>query len=140
MKSLPIRILFCCAALGLASLARAELTIIVNPKVAGEQLDAATVKNVLLGRKVAWDQAGRIKLAVLKNDAADAFLQQTVNMSASAFNNHWRRLIMTGAGSAPKTFTEEAELRAYVATTEGAIGFVDQEQLDASVSAVALHQ
>ncbi len=114
--------------------AHAAPVVIANKNVAAEKLDAAGLKAVLLGKKVAWDSAGRVVLAVLKaGPVADEFLQKAAEMNASAFNNHWRRLAMTGGGTAPKTFDKEEDLRKFVAETPGAIGFVDSANADASV-------
>ncbi len=113
--------------------------LIGNKNVAGEKLDAATVKAVFLGKKVSWDSAGRVTLAVLKSGpVADAFLQGAVDMNASAFNNHWRRLAMTGGGTAPKSFDKEEDLRKFVSETPGAIGFVDGANADASVATLTV--
>ena len=112
----------------------ATATLIGNPGIAHEKLDASTVKAVFLGKKVAWDSAGRITLAVLKGGpVADEFLKGAVDMNSSAFNNHWRRLAMTGGGTAPKTFDKEEELRKFVSETAGAIGFIDSANVDDSV-------
>ncbi len=108
--------------------------LIGHKNVAAEKLDAATLKAVLLGKKVTWDGAGRVTLAVLKaGPIADEFLKGAVDMTPSAFGNHWRRLAMTGGGTAPKAFDQEAELRKFVAETPGAIGFVDSANTDDSV-------
>jgi hypothetical protein len=113
----------------------AAATLIGNTNVAGEKLDAATVKAVFLGKKVAWDGAGRVTLAVLKGGpVADEFLKGAVDMNSSAFNNHWRRLAMTGGGTAPKSFDKEEDLRKFVAETPGAVGFVDSANVDGSVA------
>jgi hypothetical protein len=40
---------------------------------------------------------------------------------------------MTGGGTSPKSFESEQELRAFVAATPGAVGFVDSANVDASV-------
>jgi len=137
MKTLSFRHL-CVLALAALALAPAFAApaLIGNKNIAGEKLDAATVKSVFLGKKVAWDGAGgRVTLAVLKNgDVAEAFLKGAVDMTASAFNNHWRRLAMTGGGTAPKAFDKEEELRKFVAETPGAIGFLDATNADASVA------
>jgi ABC-type phosphate transport system substrate-binding protein len=125
-----------CALTGTASAAPA---IIANKNVAAEKLDAATLKAVLLGKKVAWDSAGRVVLAVLKaGPVADEFLQKAAEMNASAFNNHWRRLAMTGGGTAPKAFDKEEDLRKFVAETPGALGFVDSANVDASVATLTV--
>jgi ABC-type phosphate transport system substrate-binding protein len=117
-----------------ATVAGASPVIIANKSLEKEKLDAGTVKSVFLGKKVAWDTGGRVILAVLRNGpVADDFLKANVDMSASGFNNLWRRLAMTGGGSSPKSFESEVELRSFVASTPGAVGFVDSANVDASV-------
>ena len=137
MKILSFRRL-CVLAVAVFALAPAFAApaLIGNKNIAGEKLDAATLKSVFLGKKVAWDGAGgRVVLAVLKGgEVADTFLKGAVDMNASAFNNHWRRLAMTGGGTAPKAFDKEEDLRKFVAETPGAIGFVDSASVDASVA------
>jgi ABC-type phosphate transport system substrate-binding protein len=136
MKTSYIRRGFALAALCLAgTVGFAAPALIGNKNVATEKLDAATVKAVFLGKKVAWDGAGRVTLAVLKaGPVADAFLQGAVDMNSSGFNNHWRRLAMTGGGTAPKSFEKDEDLRKFVSETPGAIGFVDEASVDASVT------
>ena len=108
--------------------------LIGNKNVAAEKLDAATIKSIFLGKKVAWDSAGRITLAVLKGGpVAEEYFKSAVEMTASAFNNHWRRLAMTGGGTAPKSFEKEEDLRKFVAETPGAVGFIDSANADDSV-------
>jgi ABC-type phosphate transport system substrate-binding protein len=139
MKKFSFRRLVALVALALAGTpAFAAPVLIGNKNVAAEKLDAATVKAVFLGKKVSWDGAGRVALAVLKaGPVADTFLQGAVDMNASTFNNHWRRLAMTGGGTAPKSFEKEEDLRKFVAETPGAIGFVDSASADASVSVLS---
>jgi ABC-type phosphate transport system substrate-binding protein len=127
-------VLFAMALIG-SSTAAAAPVLIGHKNVASEKLDVASVKAIFLGKKVAWDGAGRVVLAVLKSGPiAEDFLQSTVAMNVSAFNNHWRRLAMTGGGTAPKTFEKEEDLRKFVAETPGAIGFLDAQSADASVA------
>lgn len=116
---------------------RAEPVIIVHKGLEGQALDAATVKSVLLGKKVAWDNGSRVTIAALKSGpVADGALKAAVDQTASQFLNHWRRLAMTGGGLAPKSFESEAEVLKFVAETPGAIGFVDSATADASVVVV----
>ena len=131
--------LFTLALLALATAVSAAPAIIGNKNIAAEKLDAATVKAVFLGKKVSWNTGGRVVLAILKSGpVADEFLQKAAEMNASAFSNHWRRLAMTGGGTAPKFFEKEEELRKFVAETPGAIGFVDSAAADTSVATLTL--
>jgi len=138
MKTISLRGIIALIVLGLAGTGTSAIAapaLIANKNVAAEKLDSSTLKSVLLGKKVAWDSAGRVTLAVLKSGpVADEFLKGAVDMTASAFNNHWRRLAMTGGGTAPKAFDKEDDLRKFVADTPGAIGFVDAASADASVT------
>jgi ABC-type phosphate transport system substrate-binding protein len=110
--------------------------VVANKDVAAEKIDAAGLKAILLGKKVSWDGAGgRVILAVLKSgQVADDFLTAAAGMSSSAFNNHWRRLAMTGGGTSPHSFETEDELLKFVASTPGAIGFVDEAKVDGTVA------
>jgi ABC-type phosphate transport system substrate-binding protein len=135
MKKFSLRRLVALILLALAGTpAFAAPALIGHKNVAAEKLDAATLKAVFLGKKVAWDGAGRVTLAILKSGpVADEFLKGAVDMNASAFSNHWRRLAMTGGGTAPKAFEKEEELRKFVAETPGAIGFIDSGHADDSI-------
>lgn len=139
MKNISLCRLVALVLLALAGVpAFAAPALIGHKNVAGEKLDAATLKAVFLGKKVSWDGAGRVTLAVLKGGpVADEFLKGAVEMTVSAFNNHWRRLAMTGGGTAPKSFDKEEDLRKFVAETPGAVGFVDSANADASVALLA---
>jgi ABC-type phosphate transport system substrate-binding protein len=121
MKTLTSR-LFACALLGLAALPATAAPVLIGHKsVAAEKIDSATVKAVFLGKKVAWDSAGRVVIAVLKaGPVADEFLQGSV--------------AMTGGGTAPKAFESADDLRKFVSETPGAIGFLDAGATDASVA------
>jgi len=138
MKTRILRRLAAAALFGAIAIAvHAEPVLVTHPALASEKLDAAGVKSVLLGKKVAWDSGGRVVLAVLKaGPVADEFLKGSVDMNASAFSNHWRRLAMTGGGTSPKSFDKEEDLRKFVAETPGAIGFLDRASVDASVHLV----
>jgi hypothetical protein len=142
MKIISIRTFALLAACALICARGAAAPVLIgNKTVAAEKLDAATIKSIFLGKKVAclgkkvaWDGAGRITLAVLKGGpVAEEYFKSAVEMTVSAFNNHWRRLAMTGGGTAPKSFEKEEELRKFVAETPGAVGFVDSANADNSV-------
>ena len=139
MNSIYLRRFVALAMLLISTSVFAAPVLIGNKNVASEKIDAAALKAVFLGKKVAWDGAGRVTLAILKGGpVAEDFLKGAVEMSVSAFNNHWRRLSMTGGGTAPKSFEKDEELRKFVSETPGAIGFVDSASVDASVAVLTL--
>lgn len=136
MKPFSLRILALAALTGLCVVVQAAPALVGHKSLASEKIDAATVKAVFLGKKVAWDGAGRVTLAVLKGPIADEFLKGAVEMDFSQFNNYWRRLAMTGGGTAPKFFDKPDDLRRFVAETPGAIGFLDASAADGTVQVI----
>src|SRR4051812_1333442 len=91
----------------------------------GQALDAESVKAVLLGKKVTLGDAKVVIVIAKSSEAQDQFLQQTVGMTTSQFQNHWRRLFMTGGGSAPKIVENDAEAVKLVGETAGAVAVLD---------------
>lgn len=93
--------------------------------LAGQALDAEGAKAVLMGKKVALGNT-RVVIVIAKASATqDAFLQSHVGMTTSQFQNHWRRLFMTGSGSAPKIVDTEADAITLAAGTPGAVVIAD---------------
>jgi hypothetical protein len=133
MKNLIHRSLFAALVVATAVSLRAESALVGNKGLTGQTLDAETVKAVLLGKKVTLGDA-RVVIIIAKNSAGqEQFLQGAVGMSTSQFQNHWRRLFMTGGGSAPKIVETDAEVEKLVAETAGAVAIVDKTKADGLV-------
>lgn len=122
---------FALASVGLTALgltAHAEPALLANRGLAGQQLDAEGVKAVLLGKKVTLGDTRVIIVIAKTGEAQEQFLQQFVGMSTSQFQNHWRRLFMTGGGSAPKVVETDADAIKLAAETPGAVAVVDRSK------------
>ncbi|HEU5080805.1 MAG TPA: hypothetical protein VFT72_16450 [Opitutaceae bacterium] len=118
--------LFTIGSLAAGTMLRAETVLLGNKGLAGQTLDAESVKAVLLGKKVTLGSS-RVVVVIVKNSPAqDAFLQSTVGMTTSQFQNHWRRLFMTGGGTAPKLVENDAEAAKLAGETAGAIAIADR--------------
>lgn len=116
---------FATVALLAASLAKADLALIGNKQLAGQTLDADGAKAVLLGKKVTLNGARVVVVIVKSSPAQDQFLQATVGMTTAQFQSHWRRLFMTGGGTAPKLVDNEADAAKTAGETAGAIAIAD---------------
>ena len=103
----------------------AEPVLLGNKALNGQTVDAESAKAILLGKKTSLGDA-RVIIVIAKAGAAqDAFLQSHVGMTTSQFQNHWRRLFMTGGGSAPKIVETEADAIKLAGETPGAIVMAD---------------
>jgi len=100
--------------------------LVGHPGLAGANLSDSDLEAVLLGKKVSLEGTRVVLVLAKSGDAEDAFLKAKINKSDKQFENHWRRLFMTGGGSAPTNVDDEAAVAATVASTAGAIGVVDE--------------
>lgn len=109
---------------------QAEPELLGNKGLAGQALDADAIKAVLLGKKATVGDARVVIVIVKTSDAQDAFLKDHVGMTTDQFNTYWRRLYMTGGGSAPKNADSEEDAAKLVASTPGAIAILDSSKTD----------
>lgn len=113
-----------------AAFLHAEPALLGQSGLKGQTLDTESVKAVLLGKKVTLGDTRVVIVIAKTGDAQDQFLQQTVGMTTAQFQNHWRRLFMTGGGSAPKIVENDAEACKLAAETPGAVAIADKSKAD----------
>lgn len=123
--SFPRFLLLAAGVLALALSTRAEPALIGNSGLKGQALDADGVKAVLLGKRITLGDARVVIIIAKAGDAQEKFLTSHVAMTTSQFQNHWRRLFMTGGGSAPKVVETEADACKLAAETPGAVTIAD---------------
>lgn len=116
-----------------AAHAPAAPALLGHPGLKGQTLDPDAAKAVLLGKRVSLGD-NRVVIIIAKSGAAqEKLLNQTVAMTPSQFQNHWRRLFMTGGGSAPKIVETEADALKLSAETPGSIVLGDDTNLGSLV-------
>ncbi len=99
--------------------------LVGNKGLTGQKLDGDAIKAVLLGKKATLGNDRVVIVIAKSSDTQDAFLKQHVGMTTDQFQTHWRRLFMSGGGSAPKVVNDEAAAVKLVAETAGAIAVAD---------------
>ncbi|MEP6668126.1 MAG: hypothetical protein ABJF10_03180 [Chthoniobacter sp.] len=96
-----------------------------HSSLAGQALDGDAVRAVLLGKKIALGGTRVVIVVARAGEAQNAFLQSHAGMTTSQFLNYWRRLFMTGGGSAPRIVETEADAHKLAAEIPGAIVILD---------------
>ena len=115
----------------------AEPVIIVNNSVSDQSIDTATIKKIYLGKMSRWDNGDKIVMVALDGGTVhDQFLEKYVQKSAKQFDSFWKKMFFTGSGVPPKSFASEAEVVAFVSTTNGAIGYIDSEMRNDNVTVI----
>jgi hypothetical protein len=118
-------LLFATSLLRCSAALQASPALVGHPGLAGQTLDADGVKAVLLGKKVTLGGTRVVIVMARTGDTQNLFLQSRLGMTTSQFQNHWRRLFMTGGGTAPKIVDTEAEARKLAVETPGAVVIID---------------
>ena len=97
---------------------------IVNEEQQISELSKHDLRRVLLGKMTQWPTGERVIVAVLKGGALhDAFVKKYAGKTAKQFTNYWRKMVFSGKGRMPQSFTTASELATFVANNAGAIGY-----------------
>lgn len=131
-------ILFGLLALSPLAAARADLVVVANPKSGIDRMTREEVVFVFMGR---WRHlpSGIAALPVdqpIDSSERTAFYRQLVNKSPSEIKAYWSRLIFSG-GSRPPVVPDSREEQARIlASTPGAIGYLERSAVDSRVKIV----
>jgi ABC-type phosphate transport system substrate-binding protein len=124
--------------LGILTALTAGPALIVNPANGASSISKKELKRILKGRVT---ELGGAKVVLITNgDAAvsDAFLNEYVGMDLAAFKKFWLERQIKGEGSAPMIKPNSAAVKAMVSQIPGAVSFVDESVVDASVKALPI--
>jgi len=117
-----------------SSAAASDVVLIANNGVPRTEIGADTIEQIFLGRKTRWSDGGKISFVILDGgETHEAFLKTYINKTESQYTIFWKKMVFTGKGRFPTAFQTPREVRAYVAVTPGAIGYVPPEIADSSV-------
>jgi len=123
-----------------APIANAGVAVITHPGVKEIGLSKSKLANIYLGKIKNYSNGKSIKAVDLpKNSAAHKkFYKSVVKKSSAAVKRHWSKLKFTGKGKPPKELGSARDVLNWVATTEGAIGYIDGKFLNNSVKVVLI--
>lgn len=85
-----------------------------------------------------WPDGRPIRVFVLEDHdpTHNRFAKTILSIFPYQLRRLWDRLVYSGTGQAPNTVGSQEEMRTRVATTPGAIGYLEKDQADASVRVV----
>jgi ABC-type phosphate transport system substrate-binding protein len=98
-------------------------------------LDKAGVQAIFLGRN--GTVGGSPAVVVFQKGPVRApFESGVVGRAGAQLSSHWSRLVFTGRAKAPEDLANDAAVKAKVASTPGAIGYISDDALDATVKVI----
>ena len=115
-----------------------DVKVIANASVKADTISAADLKRVFLEEKSSLDGSHVEPLLEKEWRAHEAFLQEYLGMSEDDLQSYYQTLLFTGRGFMPKVLGSDAEVVAYVARTQGAIGYVSSAASAEGVKTLAI--
>ncbi|MBP6654040.1 MAG: hypothetical protein KA779_08600 [Propionivibrio sp.] len=116
----------------------ADLVVVANPKSGIDKMSREEVVFVFMGR---WRQLPSGIAAQPVDSPTDspertAFYRQLVNKSPSEIKAYWSRLVFSGGARPPVSPDSHAEQVRILASTPGAVSYVERSTVDSRVKIV----
>jgi len=115
-----------------AQTAFAQVAMVVNKANPVRDISLQKVQDIYLGNTVSWSDNLRIYPVSLKSkeDVTQTFFKKALQKKPNDMKRIWIRLMLSGEVSPPKVMGLASDVLDYVASNEGAIGFVDLTYID----------
>ena len=101
--------------------------VVVNSTVKVHKLSQAQLRSIYMMRQVVWPDGSAIKVFVLPNQAQLhlQFSRQQLQLFPYQLERVWQKLTFSGTGTPPTEVENSAKMRELVASTPGAIGYIE---------------
>lgn len=141
LKEKGLRILLLCTVCTIlaAKVTAAEVAVIAHRSVPVAEISPSELLDVYTGDIKEWSNGEQIIVTDLKpkNDVKTAFYD-FIGKTSSRMKSIWMKNMLSGEGQPPQAFDSEEELLEKVATTPGAIGYIDASLLNNDVITLAI--
>ena len=101
-----------------------DVKVIANPSLGASELSPDDLKAVFLAVKTTIGGSHVEPVLGKSGRAHDIFLKEYLGKSDATLIAYFRGLVFTGKASMPKMCDSDAEIVAYVAKTQGAVGYI----------------
>lgn len=126
----------CLMSFALSMTAQAQVVVIAGKNVA--EMSKEQVADIFLGKSSSLPGGGTaVPLDQPESSPLrDEFYSKITGKSAAQAKSLWAKLAFTGKGTPPKEVANSAEVKKAVASTPGAIGYIEKAAVDDSVKVV----
>lgn len=114
------------------------LTVISNQNGPPSALKFSELKSIFMGEQQRWKSGTKITIALMKTNttAGKTTSKKIYGMSGDELNKFWLALVFQGKAQAPNFFNSASELENFVAQNPGAIGILDQADINTEVKTI----
>ncbi|HZC25331.1 MAG TPA: energy transducer TonB [Candidatus Binatia bacterium] len=104
----------------------ADVKVIANGSVKADSISVDDLRSVfLVTRKTLKDGSPVVPVLNKSSATHEAFVETYLHRDVDELRTYYQGLVFTGKGSMPREFGSDAEVAIFVASTKGAIGYVD---------------
>ena len=121
--------LFC---LLISGAGQAAACLIYHPDLRDEDFSTGTLVRVFAMQKRVWSDGTPVRVYTLPKASAThrAFVTGYLRMQPYQLDRVWHRLVFSGTGAMPEEVSTVAEMLNVVASTPGAVGYINQDDTD----------
>lgn len=114
--------------------------VVVNPDVPKENLSRNALRAIFGMRLQIWPDGTPIRVFVLTDESKihAAFAKKKLGIFPHQLRRAWDRLVYSGTGQAPHEVSSAQEMRAKIASTPGAIGYLPKEMINDNIRMVEI--
>ncbi len=119
---------------GLLVNSNAQVVVIANKSVPESVINKSKLEDIYKLSTNKWKNGDKIVVFDLKTEGKTrTAFYGFMGKSPDELKKTWMRLQLTGEGNAPKSLSSEYEIVDMVASTNGAIGYVSADKVNANV-------
>lgn len=118
----------------------APILLVAHPDVNTLQLKRDTTRAIFAMRQRTWPDGQAVRVFVLDNNhpVHARFAKEQLAVYPHQLQLAWDRMVFSGTGQAPDRVRDQAEMRERIATTPGALGYLEREYLDDRVQVISM--
>ncbi|MGR2739356.1 hypothetical protein ACUY1T_12985 [Billgrantia sp. Q4P2] len=120
--------------------AERQIVLIAHPNVANASLTRDTTRAIFAMRQRSWPDGQAVRVFVLPNahPVHARFAKERLTVYPHQLQLAWDRMVFSGMGQAPSQASSQSEMLERVATTPGALGYLEREYLDERVQVITM--
>ncbi len=116
--------------------ALADIAVIANPGIAITKASNNDIKALFLGKIKSLAGYPVTPIEQKSGTTRSSFNNKVLGKSNSRLKAYWTKLLFSGKGVPPRVFPDDAAVKAHVAATPDAIGYIDSSSVDSSVKVI----
>ncbi|MFP4138095.1 MAG: hypothetical protein ACOC0M_05135 [Halomonas sp.] len=142
MAWLKATLLLCLLTLagGAAAADEQEILLVGHADVATQRLTRDTTRAIFAMRQRTWPNGQAARVFVLPNSHPihERFVKEHLAVYPHQLQLAWDRTVFSGTGQAPDRVRDQDEMRERIASTPGAVGYLEREYLDERIQVISM--